>query len=166
MSNRFGDTPPNTTFIEKENTNLPLNQENILPLIYQQHDNFKEIRAYVNSKKIQPGNLMLPQTLKMIDTDISNKDFFIVECINYLDIISMYSLVTYGDSEIFINKTIDFIIEKRSVPNFNVSLLKETMNDFYFNSKDEARAFLHSNKIFVAIYFFSLLDLMFYTPES
>lgn len=136
--------------------------EQILVLLEQQSENFPILKSFVISKNIKPSNLFLPQTLKGLAEDLSTDNNVIFDALNYLDVVKFYSTVLYSDPEIFINRIILLIVENRTVNNIAGSINRSSIDDFIFNSKEEANAFLADNKILLAIYLFSLVNLIFY----
>lgn len=141
-----------------------MENENILVLLDQQTENFQELKAFIKAKGIKPSNLFLPQTLKTISEEINYKPTLILETIDYLDIVKFYSTILYSDTESFTNDICSIIVENRTVININQSINKSVVDDFIFQSKEEAHEFLINNKFLIAIYLFSLVNLIFYKP--
>lgn len=141
-----------------------MENDQILVLLEQQVDNFPELKDFVKTKGIKPSNLFLPQTLKGISEEIGFRQSLVLEALDYLDVVKFYSTVLYSDPEVFLNRISLLIVENRTVNNINNAINKSAIDDFIFNSKEEAYEFLINNKFLIALYLFSLVNLIFYKP--
>lgn len=146
-------------------TNIGKNEiigDKLLVLLEQQTDNFITLKEYINARNIKPSTVFLPQTLKKIAEDLSVNDSIIFEAINYLDVVKFYSTILYNDPEVFISNICSIIVEDRTVNDVRKVINQSSMDDFIFNTKEEANEFLLNNKVLIAIYLFSLVNLIFY----
>lgn len=139
-----------------------MESDQLLILLEQQLTNFPELRSFIISKGIKPSMLFLPQTLKSISEELGYKPTLILEAMDFLDIIKFYSIVLYSDPEVFTNHICSMIITNRTVNDINKTINKEVLDDFIFSSKDDANTFLINNKFLIAIYLFSVVNLIFY----
>lgn len=142
-----------------------LSDSSILLLLQQQAENFSELSAFVRTKDIKPSILFLPQTLKLIDNEFDFRSNLVYECLDYIDIVKFYSMTIYGDPESFLNNVKKLIVENRTVNNSNHVLSRNTLDDLTFKSKEEALEFLDNNKLLLSIYLFSLVSLIFFSPN-
>jgi len=148
------------------NTNVilqPVSTDNILALLEQQKDNFHALAEFVKSKDIKPSRIFLPQTLKVLDAEFSVREDLILDCIDYLDVIKIYSISVYGDSESYLEEIKRTIVENRTANSNATILAQDALDDFMFTSKEEATTFLNNNKLLIALYLYSLVNLIFYT---
>ncbi|NTV77888.1 MAG: hypothetical protein HGA25_01770 [Clostridiales bacterium] len=135
---------------------------NILVLLEQQLDNFSAISGFLNEKGLNSTTLFLPQSLKGIAEEIKHRNDLLIECFTYLDLVKIYSLTTYNDSELFTNNIIDVIGSNRTAPNERLMSNKEAVDDFLFTSKDDLGNFLLNNNFLISLYIFSMIKTMFY----
>lgn len=140
--------------------NSSLDKDSIVVFLLQQMDNFPALKHFIISKHIRPSTLFLPQVLSDIDAILSTQEEIVLECLDFLDIVKFYSLITYGDSEWFINSIKNYVIENRVVDNFSLTLASEALNDFIINNKEDANALIENNKLLLSIYLFCLLVLI------
>ena len=135
---------------------------NILVLLEQQLDNFSAISGFLNEKGLNSTTLFLPQSLKGIAEEIKHRNDLWIECFTYLDLVKIYSLTTYNDSELFTNNVIDIIGGNRTAPNERLMSNKEAVDDFLFTSKEDLGNFLLNNNFLISLYIFSMIKTMFY----
>lgn len=139
--------------------------DDILTLLEQQRENFSQLHSLVKSKDIKPAVVFLPQTLKLLDQELTSKSDLILDCLNYLDVVKIYSISVYGDPDTYLNSIMKVIVKNRSVINLNYSIAKDAVDDFIFAKSEEAHEFLENNKLLLAIYLYSLIEFIFYTSE-
>ena len=137
-------------------------QENILVLLETQHDNFPAIKNFLKEKGLNQTTLFLPQTLKSLAEEITHRSDLIIECLNYLDIVKIYSLITYNDSERFTNTVIDIVTTNRIITETNLVINISAIDDFIFSSKEDMQKFLCNNKFLISLYIFSMINTIFY----
>jgi len=136
--------------------------ENILILLEQQNDNFPVITTFIKEKRLNPTVLFLPQTLKGLSEEITHRSDLMIECFSYLDLVKIYSLVTYNDPEHFTDNVLNIIASNRVVEDSRLIVNKEATDDFLFSSKEDMVRFIQSNKFLLSLYIFSLIDKAFY----
>lgn len=141
----------------------PVSSENIIALLATQKDNHIHLAEFVKSKSMKPAMVFLPQTMKMVDAELSNKEDLIMDCINFLDAIKIYSLSVYGDSECYLERIKHFLVENRTVNSINHSLAKDALDDFIFAKREDTMSFLDNNKLLLAIYVYSLINFILYS---
>lgn len=148
-------------------TDTITSSNDILSMLEQQLDNFPTIKNLVSSKDLCPGNIFLPQTLKLIEQELTFKEEIIVELITFLDIINNYSFIVYGDNTVFLDNIIDNIVFSRTVSNSIKNLLaKDSLDDYIFSTREDAIIFINDNKLILGIYIYSLLYIVFYKGNS
>jgi len=143
----------------------PVLNDTMLALLETQRENFYSLAEFIKTRDLRPSRIFLPQTLKMIDAEFNAREDLISDCIDYLDVVKIYSITIYGDGESFLEEIKQNIINNRTVSDYNGVLSKEILDDFIFNSKEEAKHFLDNNKLLVALYLYSLVNLIFYTES-
>lgn len=142
----------------------PVASENMIALLATQKDNHVYLREFIKAKGIRPSTIFLPQTLKMLDVELSSgKDDLILDCLNFLDAIKIYSLSVYGDSESYLDRIKHFIVENRTVENIRHTLSGESLDSYMFAKKEDTIAFLHNNKLLVAMYVYALINFILYS---
>lgn len=142
----------------------PVTTDSIIALLSTQKDNMPVLRDFIKSKDLKPATIFLPQTLKMLDAELSSgQDVLVHDCINFLDAIKIYSLAVYGDSEIYLDRIEYFIVENRTVENLRHTLSGEALDDFFFSKKEDAMSFLKNNKFIVAMYVYTLINFILYS---
>lgn len=137
-------------------------EENILVLLEQQNDNFPAMTGFIKEKGINPTVLFLPQTLKGLAEEITYRNDLMIECFSYLDLVKIYSLITYNDSECFTDNVIHIVSTNRVVEDSNLIINKDAVDDFLFSSKEDMEKFIKSNKFLLSLYIFSLINKTFY----
>lgn len=161
--NMFNSTYDNYTNTADSEESIETDSDNtILEYIYQQIDNFEVLKGFVISKDIRPSTIFLPQVIKQIDNELSLRTDLLLDCIDFLDIVKIYSLLLYSDEKYFTSKVIKIIVENRTVNNTRYMISKESIDDFIFKSKDEAIEFMENNKALLSIYICSLVLLIFF----
>lgn len=147
------------------NSIQPVSNDNIIALLATQKDNLPALREFIKTKGLKPATIFLPQTLKMLDGEFSGggQDPLIHDCINFLDAIKIYSLSVYGDSETYLNRIENFIVENRTVNNIRHTLSGEALDDFMFAKKEDTIAFLQNNKLIVSMYVYALINFILYS---
>jgi len=138
-------------------------KDNIILLLYQQSDNFIALKSFVIINNITPSVVFLPQTLKLIDSEFSNKLNLVTDCLNYLDVVRLFSLTIHDDADYYLDNINHLLIENRTIEDIRHTLANKTLDDFIFNHKEEATVFLNNNKLLVAIYLFSLIHFVMYS---
>lgn len=146
----------------KEEETEILSDTSILEYLYQQLDNFYSLKGFVTSKNIRPSIVFLPQTIKQLDNELSTRTELLLDCIDFLDIIKIYSLLLYSDENYFTDKVTNLIVDTRTVNNISYVLSKDSLDDFIFKSREEAIEFIENNKSLLAIYLCSLVLLIFF----
>ena len=139
-----------------------MNQENILVLLETQIDNFPAIKGFLKEKGLNQTTLFLPQTLKGLAEEITHRNDLMIECLNYLDIVKIYSLTTYDDSERFTDTVIDIVTTNRAIMETKLVINISAIDDFIFSSKEDMQKFLFNNKFLIALYIFSMINTIFY----
>lgn len=142
---------------------VPVSEEQIIPLLATQRENFGALRGFLKDKSLRPASIFLPQTLKQIDTAFTNNGELVLDCINFLDAIKIYSIAVYGDSESYLERIKHFIVENRTVNSTGSVLARDALDDYTFESKDAAIIFLENNKLLLAIYVYSLINFILYS---
>lgn len=164
MFNRFGSAdnnqPESNNYTTSTNETYLANGD-ILTLLEQQLANFPIIAGYVKSKVMSPSILFLPQTLKQLDVELLNNQDLILESINFLDIVNIYSFTVYGNSNTFIEEIAKIAANNRTLINKDC-LAKEALDDFIFSDRNETVDFILNNKCLLSIYIFAVLSLMFF----
>lgn len=143
---------------------VPVANQDMIALLYTQKDNHAFLREFIKARDLRPSNIFLPQTMKMIDAEMSGgKEDLVLDCINFLDAIKIYSLSVYGDSECYLNSVKEIIVTNRTVSNINKTLAGESVGDYVFTKADEARQFMENNPFLVAIYVYTLINFILYS---
>jgi hypothetical protein len=141
-----------------ENTTL-----SILEFLETQQDNFPEIKEFLTSLSLVPSSIFLPQSLSNISDKIAREPNYLYSLFSYLDIISVGSLSIYNDPNFITNKFVKLIVNNRTIYSSKDSLNSEEVSDFVFRDSSEATQFLDSNKHLIALYVYSLMQLVFYS---
>lgn len=137
-------------------------EDNILILLEQQNDNFPTIASFIKEKELNSTILFLPQTLKGIAEEITYRNNLMIECFTYLDLVKIYSLITYNDFERFTDNILNIITTNRVTEDSKLIINKEAIDDFLFSSKEDMGKFIQSNKFLLSLYIFSLVNKIFY----
>lgn len=165
MTNRFSinETDPSPS---PRHTMRADNSEPILILLEQQRDNFPMLRNFIRARSLSPSAMFLPQTLKLIDAELSSNVPLVLDCLSYIDIVKLYSLVHAGNTQQFTDAVIELIVDNRTTANPELLLAKDGIDDFTFTNKVDTIDFLKSNPLVLSIYLFSLIDLIFFEPAE
>lgn len=143
---------------------VPVSQNDIIALLATQKDNHLFLREFVKTKDLRPANIFLPQTMKMIDAEMSSgKEELVLDCINFLDAIKIYSLSVYGDSESYLNSVKAIVVSNRCVPNIGKTLAGESVGDYVFTKAEDAVSFLENNPYLLSIYVYALINFILYS---
>lgn len=137
-------------------------EDNILVLLEQQIENFPAIKGFMIEKGLGPTTLFLPQTLKGLAEEITHRNDLMIECFTYLDLVKIYSLTTYNDSELFTNTIMDIVTNNRITTIAKLVINTEAVDDFIFTSKEDMYNFLINNKFLISMYIFSMINKIFY----
>ena len=152
-----------TTFltdIKEETSTLSM-----LTLLEQQCDNFAPIKTFITSTGITPAAVFLPQSLKKIEAKFASDDVFVASCINYLDVVKLYSACIYSDGEYFLSAIKEQLIATRTVSEINKTLAKDNLDDYIFVSAEEGMKFFDNNKLLLAIYLYALISFVFFLKK-
>lgn len=144
---------------------IPNDNDDILFLIQQQQDNFPTLKEVIKKLDISPSTLLLPQSVNSISSVIDSNILIIIESITFLDIIKLYSFKIYGEPELFVKNIKSLIISNRTYKNNTNSkkiLNIDIVSDFIYSSEESLDEFLDNNKVFLALYIFSLLNTILY----
>ena len=165
MTNRFSinETDPSSS---PRHTMRADNSEPILILLEQQRDNFPMLRSFIRARSLSPSAMFLPQTHKLIDAELSSNVALVLDCLSYIDVVKLYSLVHTGNTQQFTDAVIELIVDNRTTAKPELLLAKDGIDDFTFVSKEDTIDFLNSNPLVLAIYLFSLIDLIFFEPTE
>ena len=134
----------------------------LIVLLSQQGDNFPSLRGFIAGLNLRPSGVLLPETVKKVDATFNYQPSLVAEAIDYLDMVKFYSIVLYGDSNVLIDKVIKSIGETRSVESFSKTLISDGLNPYIFKTKEDALNFLENNKVFIAIYICSMVDMLMF----
>lgn len=141
-------------------------EDNILILLDQQSENFPVMKSFITEKGLNPTILFLPQTLKGLAEEMTHRNELMIECFNYLDLVKIYSFITYDDSERFTDNLIKIITNNRFVKNEKLIANREATDDFLFTSEEEMKNFVDSNKYLIPLYIYSMIGKIFYKQTS
>lgn len=159
-------TPPPPAMYSIQEKTTPSVSDGILTLLEQQYENFPALHKLMQTRALTPSVVFLPQSLKALDTDLSQNQDLVLDCLTYLDMVRIYSLVVYGDCESFLASVVRVIVSGRTAANHQLIIAKDALDDFLFTSEDETVQFLQNNQLIVAIYLFSLVKLMFFKNQG
>lgn len=147
-------------------TLTPVSGESILVLLATQKGNYPALSGLMKKHNLKPASVFLPQTLKNLDTEFLNSEELVMDCINFLDVVKIYSITVYGDSESYLESIKHFIVENRTIKNAGGQVLAEkAVDDFTFANAKETLAFLDNNKLLLATYVYSLINFTLYTES-
>ncbi|EKD89655.1 MAG: hypothetical protein ACD_33C00015G0002 [uncultured bacterium] len=136
----------------------------ILVLLNQQVDNFPELNTIIDKLNITPSSLFLPQVISNVAVTIESNISLVLEAINFLDIVKLYSFTNYKNTETITDNIYKILISNRTVVS-NVILGKNNIDDLILDD-EKINEFLINNKTFVAIYIVSLLNLIFFKSKA
>lgn len=165
MFERFKDTPMYKT---QENT-APAVSDGMLTLLEQQHDNFPVLKALVTTKSLTSSSLFLPQVLKVIDHEFSSDQQLVLDCFSYLDVISVFSLSVYGDTDYYLNELAQSVSKTRTINDPKQTLAVEALDDFFYttiNNVSSLQTFLENNKLLCAIYVYTIVHKIFFKHQD
>jgi len=134
----------------------------ILTLLESQLDNFPSIHSYINTNVYKPASILLPQSLKHLDELLTTKEELILELISFLDIISLYSIEVYGDSETYIDLFIKGLVNNRIKYKSTIRLAESVLDEYTFSDIDSTTDFFTNNKLIVALYIYAMVSMIFY----
>lgn len=146
----------------KRRSEIDMEDNNILVLLEQQNDNFPAMNAFLQSKGLTCGTILLPQSLKGISEEMGYRNDLLIECFAYLDIVKIYSFVTYDDTEAFTSNIMSLISVNRTVDKQSLIINKDAVDDFLFNSKEDLQSFLVNNKFLLSLYIFAIVNKLFF----
>jgi hypothetical protein len=141
---------------------INMDDNNILILLEQQNDNFPAMAGFLKEKGLTSTTLLLAQSLKGVAEEIGYRNELLIECFSYLDIVKIYSLVTYNDTEAFTSHILSLISVNRTVTKQNLIINREAIDDFLFNSMEDLQSFLENNKFLLALYIFAIVNKLFF----
>lgn len=127
---------------------------------------FPFLDTFIKNKYITPGVFFLPQTLKVIDNDLSFNQELVSDALAYLDMVKIYSAIVYGDAEHFTNEVSKIATSNRVVANPSLMLAGAALDDFTFTSQSAATEFIHNNPMVLSIYVYTLAQLALQTPQE
>ena len=159
---------PNSTY-KNEETEMPVVSDAMLTLLEQQHDNFPILKGLVVTKSITSSSLFLPQVLKIIDHEFTNDMQLLLDCYSYLDIISVFSLSVYGDTNYYLDQLVESVSQSRTIKDPGQTLALEALDDFVYttvNSASSLKMFLENNKLICAIYVYALVHKIFFKNQE
>ncbi len=146
----------------KRRSEIEMEQDNILVLLEQQNDNFPAMEGFLKEKGLSSTVLFLAQSLKGIAEEISHRNELLIECFTYLDVVKIYSLVTYDDPEAFTNNIVSLITNNRTAVTPGLIINREAIDDFLFTSTEDMKSFIENNKFLLALYIFAIVNKMFF----
>lgn len=153
--------PPTSMF-----TTTEITTDDILSLLEQQLDNHTALITFVRQNNLTPATTLIPQLLKQFDATLSHNEQLLIDCLNLLDTMSLYSLTTYGNSETFFDEMVKLISKNRSLDQQGSTLGKDTLDDYIFTSQEDAIHFLNANRMIVSVYVTALLEMLFYRGKE
>ena len=161
--NRFGSSPV-ASLVQSKTKHLTqptsaLDREKLLIYLDTQVQSFPFLEEYVKTKFITPGSFFLPQTLRQIDNDLTHNQELIVDTLDYLDTVKLYSAVVYGDGDAFIDELIRNATNSRVIRDRNLMLAQSGLDDYTFESAESATKFMENNPFVFSIYIYSLVKL-------
>ena len=145
------------------------NLSTVFNILIMELDRFSSMNWVLEERRITPTVLLLPQTLKDLSELIYVRNDVLIECIDFLDILRFYSLLTYNDTFTLYNHIVDIMIENRTIPDRNSEKLvlnEQAVDDLIYSDKDRFSVFLNSNKFLVALFTFSLLKLSAFVDKG
>lgn len=157
----FTPEPKSEMFHQTTQTPTVVSPE-LLQFLEQQLDNFPTIQGLVTSKGVRPSTVFLPQTLKQLEQEVTLRQELLLECIEYMDIINLFSLTLYNDSKFLVSRLVPMILQTRLNGSAELVLAKSAVDDFVFTSESEATSFIESNIWLVSIYMYSLICTVFF----
>jgi len=134
----------------------------ILTLLEPQLDNFPSIQAVIKSDIYKPSSIFIPQVLKHLDNLLSTKDDLILELYSFIDLVNLYSIEVYGDSETYISNVINSIANNRVRHNNSNRIAEAALDEYTFNDFNSTVEFLNNNRLIVSFYLFSMMSMMFF----
>lgn len=143
-------------------TEVTSDTNNIVAMIGDQLDQYPTLINLIKIRSIASSSVFLPQTLRVIDHELSQNTELIYECISFLDMVNLCSFLCYGDRSLFVTNMIESIVYSRTVNKVDTVLAKDNMDDFLFTTREDLEGFIDSNKPVLAIYIYSLLYLFLY----
>lgn len=163
-TNRF-DTPGTRRPVVKRDSNSTAqptsssDREKMLVFLNDRATSFPFLDSFVKTKYITPGVFFLPQTLKVVDNDLSYNQELISDALGYLDIVKIYSAIVYGDLEHFSNEVIKTAVSNRVIGDSSLTLANAAVDDYTFTSQSAAVEFLNNNPLVLSIYIYALVQL-------
>ena len=145
---------------------LSSDREKMLVFLDDRASSFPFLDSFVKSKYITPGVFFLPQTLKVIDNELSYNQELVPQTLDYIDMVKVYSSIVYGDAEHFTNELIKIAASNRVIGNPTLMLATDALDDYTFTSQQAAVEFLQNNPMVLSIYVYTLVQLALQTPQE
>jgi len=141
----------------REVTVNPYEEFGLLGFLNTNLDKFPSMRGVVESHAINSASLFAPQTLNMLDSEISRNPNLVYEGYFLLDLILTFCVQTGQDFETIVEQFVTGAVSTRVVEDFGMTISKDTLDPFVFSEKESAECLLRSNKTLLALYIYTLL---------
>lgn len=125
-------------------------------------DNFPAILGFLKKHQITSGTLFVPQTLVLVDTEISRNPKFLYEGYELLDAIALFEANEGRSSVDYLKRLIAEITFSRTVDDFELTLNAEAVTNLVFSNKHDVESLLLSNKVLLAVYILATVNLILY----
>lgn len=145
-----------------ENIHPEDNLVGMLEHLYLQTNNFPAMGQFFKSTKNTSSTLFLPQTLQLVDGEITRDPTLAHECYEYLDMLSVFSISIYGSPDAYTKALIEAIVENRFVEDFSSALGENTTTHIAITNRQEMRSLLDANKYLIALYIYSVVNTITY----
>lgn len=152
---------------EPEVVQLPFSggPNNVLSLLESQIKNYPSMFAFYTKNIYTPSVVLVPQTLKLIDGEMTRNSTFLYEALTFLDAITLFSLQETGGPMDFFNSVVSGLMETRTVNDEKLLLSANEMSNVIYNNANDIQSLLVNNKILVSIYVFCMVCSIFYIKE-
>lgn len=123
-------------------------------------EEFPELTKLCASNRFKFHHILLAQSLRDIDGILTMNPDLVSECLGFLDIVRLYSTVTYGDEEVLIEKIKRSAGLNRNCPNPNLLIASKAIDDYLFPSMEELLGFFENNPCILGIYIYMMMYML------
>lgn len=143
---------------------VAVDTSNILGMLSTQLDNFPIMKSFLKQSNITTGVLFIPQTLALIDGEVTRNAPLAYDCFSFLDLTAtLVAMTDVRTPEQYLERIVDSISYIREPEDYSdLTLAKPTMDNLIFNERDDVKKLVLSNKYLLALYIYSIVSTVFY----
>lgn len=137
----------------------------ILGLLNSQINNYPAMYVFCKTNVSHPSTILVPQTLKLIDGEITRNSTFLYEAFTFLETMALFSLQETGLCGYMFNNVVEMLGSTRTVEKEDLLLGSTELSNIIYTDNTNVMNLLNNNKILVAIYVFSMVCTIFYNKN-